>query len=280
MFADIDPVTLNLDPEAAAAAVTERTAALLPVHIFGYPADLPALRAARAADRRGRLRGAGRGPRRRRRGRRPRPPGGVRLLRQQAADDRRGRDGHHRRRGGQGAARLRAQPGPGARHGLARPRPARLQLPAVRHRLRARAGPARAARRDAGRPRGGGRRSTGRRWPGSRGWTCPARTPAATAGAGSSTWSSCRAGSTATTTVRALSGHGIPSKPYLPAIHLMSFYRERFGHREGEFPVCEDVAARSIALPFFPADDRGPGGRVADGAARGDPRAAERRRAP
>jgi perosamine synthetase len=32
----------------------------------------------------------------------------------------------------------------------------------------------------------------------------------------------------------------------------MSYYRERFGHREGEFPVCEDVAARSIALPFFP----------------------------
>ena len=42
------------------------------------------------------------------------------------------------------------------------------------------------------------------------------------------------------------------TKPYLPAIHLMSFYRERFGHREGEFPVCEDVAARSLALPFFP----------------------------
>src|SRR3981081_1384783 len=42
VFADIDPVTLNLDPDAAAAAVTERTAALLPVHIFGYPADLSA----------------------------------------------------------------------------------------------------------------------------------------------------------------------------------------------------------------------------------------------
>ena len=26
----------------------------------------------------------------------------------------------------------------------------------------------------------------------------------------------------------------------------------RFGHREGEFPICEDVAARSVALPFFP----------------------------
>jgi len=42
VFAAIDPVTLNLDPRTAAAAVTERTAALLPVHIFGYPADIPA----------------------------------------------------------------------------------------------------------------------------------------------------------------------------------------------------------------------------------------------
>ena len=39
----------------------------------------------------------------------------------------------------------------------------------------------------------------------------------------------------------------------------MSFYRERFGHREGEFPVCEDVAARSIALPFFPEMTAGAG---------------------
>jgi perosamine synthetase len=52
--------------------------------------------------------------------------------------------------------------------------------------------------------------------------------------------------------VRELAACGVQSKPYLPAIHLMSFYRERFGHREGEFPVCEDVAARSLALPFFP----------------------------
>ena len=44
----------------------------------------------------------------------------------------------------------------------------------------------------------------------------------------------------------------------------MSYYRERFGHREGEFPVCEDVAARSIALPFFPDDERGPGRAVAE----------------
>ncbi len=43
VFADIDPVTLCVDPEAVAAAVTPRTTALLPVHVFGYPADMPAL---------------------------------------------------------------------------------------------------------------------------------------------------------------------------------------------------------------------------------------------
>ena len=51
VFADIDPLTLNLDPQAAAAAVTERTRALLPVHIFGYPADMPAFE--RLAERQG-----------------------------------------------------------------------------------------------------------------------------------------------------------------------------------------------------------------------------------
>ena len=53
-------------------------------------------------------------------------------------------------------------------------------------------------------------------------------------------------------TIRALAEQGIQSKPYLPAIHLMAYYREQFGHREGEFPICESVAAQSIALPFFP----------------------------
>ncbi len=65
-------------------------------------------------------------------------------------------------------------------------------------------------------------------------------------------------------TVRALAQRGVQSKPYLPAIHLMSFYRERFGHREGEFPVCEDVAARSLALPFFAQMTEGEVARVAD----------------
>jgi perosamine synthetase len=52
--------------------------------------------------------------------------------------------------------------------------------------------------------------------------------------------------------VVAMRDRGVDTKPYLPAIHLMSFYREHFGHQMGEFPVCEDVAARSLALPFYP----------------------------
>ena len=45
VFADIDPVTLNLDPEAVAALVTDRTTAIVPVHLFGRPAQLEALAA-------------------------------------------------------------------------------------------------------------------------------------------------------------------------------------------------------------------------------------------
>jgi len=49
VFCDVDPLTLNLDPEAAAAALGERTVGILPVHIFGYPAAMPELEALAAA---------------------------------------------------------------------------------------------------------------------------------------------------------------------------------------------------------------------------------------
>jgi perosamine synthetase len=62
--------------------------------------------------------------------------------------------------------------------------------------------------------------------------------------------------------IQGLRARGIDSKPYLPAIHLMSFYRDHFGHRKGEFPVCEDVARRSLAVPFFPELTDGQVGRV------------------
>jgi perosamine synthetase len=53
--------------------------------------------------------------------------------------------------------------------------------------------------------------------------------------------------------IGALAAEGIASKAYLPCIHLQPLYRERFGFRGGEFPVAEQVAARSLALPFFTA---------------------------
>ncbi len=64
--------------------------------------------------------------------------------------------------------------------------------------------------------------------------------------------------------ITTLAAQGIESKPYLPAIHLMSFYRERFGWREGQFPVCEDVSRRSLALPFFPGISQSQVERVAE----------------
>jgi dTDP-4-amino-4,6-dideoxygalactose transaminase len=45
VFVDVDPVTLDIDPEAAAAAVGERTVGLLPIDIFGWPAAWPELEA-------------------------------------------------------------------------------------------------------------------------------------------------------------------------------------------------------------------------------------------
>lgn len=45
VFADIDPLTLNLDPAAVEAAITPRTKAVVAVNIFGYPCELDELRA-------------------------------------------------------------------------------------------------------------------------------------------------------------------------------------------------------------------------------------------
>jgi len=48
-----------------------------------------------------------------------------------------------------------------------------------------------------------------------------------------------------------LQSRGIACAPYFPAIHLHPHYRDRFGFAPGDFPVCEAVSARAIALPFF-----------------------------
>ena len=49
-----------------------------------------------------------------------------------------------------------------------------------------------------------------------------------------------------------LNDRGIQCKPYLPSVHLQPMYRE-LGFQEGMFPVSEDISSRSLALPFFPS---------------------------
>ncbi len=61
-----------------------------------------------------------------------------------------------------------------------------------------------------------------------------------------------------------LDQRGVDSKAYLPCIHLMPHYRERFGFAEGDFPVAESVSERSLALPFFPSMSEGQVGRVVE----------------
>ena len=46
-----------------------------------------------------------------------------------------------------------------------------------------------------------------------------------------------------------LGQRGVSSKPYLPTVHLQSYFRE-LGHGEGECPVAEEAAKRTLALPF------------------------------
>lgn len=43
VFADIDPVTYTLDPESVASVIGERTAGIMPVHLYGQPADMAGL---------------------------------------------------------------------------------------------------------------------------------------------------------------------------------------------------------------------------------------------
>jgi len=51
--------------------------------------------------------------------------------------------------------------------------------------------------------------------------------------------------------IKYLNEEGVQCKPYFTPIHLQPFYRKMFGYKEGNFPVTEDVAGRTIALPFF-----------------------------
>jgi perosamine synthetase len=268
VFADIDPVTLNLDPQAAAAAVTERTRALLPVHIFGYPADMEAFGGIAARHGLGVVEDA------------------CEALGATYADG-----GHVGGRGspavfgfyankqlttgeggmvtlGDGAikARIDSERNQGRAPDMGWLDHDRLGFNYRLSEVACALGIAQLGRlegmladraRVAGLYREALAGIEGLELP------CPDR------GLERRGWfvfvAQLPRDADRDATVRALAKLGIQSKPYLPAIHLMSFYRERFGYRGGEFPVCEDVAARSLALPFFPELREAQVERVAEG---------------
>jgi perosamine synthetase len=254
VFADIDPVTLCIDPDAAAAAIGDRTSALLPVHIFGYPAEIAALErhglpiVEDACEALGAFHADGTPV-----GGRGHPAvfgfyankqittgeGGMVTL---GSSELKQRIDSERNQGRAPDMGWLDHDRLGFNHRLSDIACALglAQLERLDDLLAARARVADWYRvalaglvsehgltlpcRD-----GGGNR---------RGWfVFVVQLPATT---------------DRDATVHALTELGVQSKPYLPAIHLMSFYRERFGHRAGEFPVCERVAAASLALPFFP----------------------------
>jgi dTDP-4-amino-4,6-dideoxygalactose transaminase len=47
-----------------------------------------------------------------------------------------------------------------------------------------------------------------------------------------------------------LSEHGVPARPYFIPIHLQPYMVSRFGYQEGDFPITEDLGKRSLAIPF------------------------------
>lgn len=61
-----------------------------------------------------------------------------------------------------------------------------------------------------------------------------------------------------------LDREGIATSRYLPSIHLQAYMRERYGFREGLCPVSEELSQRTLALPFFTAIEAGDQERVAE----------------
>jgi perosamine synthetase len=61
-----------------------------------------------------------------------------------------------------------------------------------------------------------------------------------------------------------LAAEGIEAGLYVPCVHLQPYMRERYGFSEGLCPVAEDTASRTLALPFFPQLEAEDQERVAD----------------
>jgi perosamine synthetase len=262
VFADIDPVTLNLDPAAAAAAVTERTSALLPVHIFCYPADLPAFErlglaiVEDACEALGAVHADGTAV-----GARGHAAVFAFYANKQITT---GEGGMVTTSDPAVKERLDSERNQGRAPDMGWLDHDRLGFNYRLSDIACALGLAQLDRLDdllAGRTRVAALYRQALAGIEGLGLPCP------DSGGDRRGWFvfvvQVPPGADRDATVGALAEQGVQSKPYLPAIHLMSFYRERFGHRPGEFPVCEAVAARSLALPFFPEMTEGQVTRVA-----------------
>jgi perosamine synthetase len=262
VFADVDPVTFNLDPAAAAAAVTDRTAAVLPVHVFGYPADLGAFEALGrpvvedACEALGAIDGDGVPV-----GARGNPAVFAFYANKQMTT-------------GEGGMVVTADPALKERVDSERNQGRAPDMEWLDHdrlgfnyRLSELACALGLAQLERLEELLAGRARVAERYREALAGIEGLELPCPDAGAARRGWFvfvvQVPRGVDRDGVVRALGEQGIQSRPYLPAIHLLSFYRERFGHRPGEFPVCEDVAARSLALPFFPRMTDGQVERVA-----------------
>lgn len=51
--------------------------------------------------------------------------------------------------------------------------------------------------------------------------------------------------------IASLRRHDVGAADYFPCIHLQPYFRQLFGHAEGDFPIAESVSQRTIALPFY-----------------------------
>jgi perosamine synthetase len=61
-----------------------------------------------------------------------------------------------------------------------------------------------------------------------------------------------------------LRAQGIGTAEYVPCVHLQPYMREMYGFREGTCPVAEEVASRTLALPFYPQLEPGDQERVVE----------------
>jgi perosamine synthetase len=64
--------------------------------------------------------------------------------------------------------------------------------------------------------------------------------------------------------MESLRGQGVATAEYVPCIHLQPYMRSQFGFSEGLFPVAEETAARTMALPFFSQIEPGDQERVVE----------------